>query len=379
MLKRITAFYLLVLFIAFSIASEAKENNYFVVENLSDDWHVYDKNYQSYVPLLNKEIAIQSGGVFLQKNSTSDYYISFYSNKGLALFVDNKIIYKHPAKRESFRARLPLKSVHEQASQDRYLLLFHNANSIVYTDSLNLEVDRLSTNKEEDKGWVLSTLLRKGAFNKDVFIVLVFIFSALLIFYKFVFLKGRTLLNLGLDRNTELLLSDRSGMMSLTLILINGLLYTIIYYLLLEGGAVSFNFPFRVFFKSEPGLYVFYLFTSITLMQLLKVAYIRLINEITFSSGVSPLQNYLLLNYLFQAGLLILPILLVVMALLPLPYIVSIVSYASFLLFIILVIISLLTSYMIYSRSELRNIYLFSYICTAEIVPLIIAYRILLG
>jgi len=76
--------------------------------------------------------------------------------------------------------------------------------------------------------------------------------------------------------------------------------------------------------------------------------------------------------------LFLLPIILVI-SLLPSSYIVYSAKIAPSIFFLILVIISLLTSYMIYSRSELRNIYLFSYICTAEIVPLGIAFRVLLG
>src|SRR5690606_34774669 len=120
-----------------------------------------------------------------------------------------------------------------------------------------------------------------------------------LVFYKFIFMKGRTLINIGLDRNTELLLLDRSGMMSITLIVINSLLYMIIYYVLLQGETIYFNFPFKFPFSTNPGSYIYYLFSTFALMQVLKTIYIKVINELTFPSGVSPLQNYLLLNYLF--------------------------------------------------------------------------------
>jgi len=113
-------------------------------------------------------------------------------------------------------------------------------------------------------------------------------------------------------------------------------------------------------------------------MQSLKILYVKMINVFTFSSGVSSLQNYLLLNYLFQAGLFILPFVLII-SLLPPEISLKPSELAPLCLFLILVIISLLTSYMIYSRSELRSIYLFSYICTAEIMPLSIAFRVILG
>jgi len=372
-------FIFITIILFFCTKSNAETGKYIVAKDLSNDWQIYDKYYQSYIPLLDKNVAIQSGGVFLQNNIGAEYYISFYSTRGLALFVANKLIYKHGTNKTPFRARIPIQTISKFQSQDQYLLLFHNAISNLYIDSLSLQIQLPNKYQETKDDWAQVSLLRANIYQRNVFIFSILIFCAILVFYKFVFMKGRTLINIGLDRNTELLLLDRSGMMSITLIVINSLLYMIIYYVLLRNDVIYFNFPFKFPFSSNVGIYIYYLFFTFALMQILKTVYIKVINELTFPSGVSPLQNYLLLNYLFQAGLFILPTLLFSIALLPLSYIQEASKYATLFFFIILVIISLLTSYMIYSRSELRNIYLFSYICTAEIVPLIIAYRFLLG
>jgi len=372
-----------ILFIAlFSILPTAIAQGYCIVKDLRNDWQVYDRYYQSYIPLLTNEKKIPSGGVFIQKKQDQEYLISFYSNKGLAIFVENKLIYKHPINQESQRIRLSLKGINQAVDEDQYLLLFHNPTTLVYLDSLRIET-RLPTKITESSSFnpanYQAIQFRGGLFNRQAFVFMIIIFSAVLIFYKFVFMKGRTLINVGLDRNTELLLLDRSGMMSINLILINSILFMMIYYLISAEGIVLFNFPFRTLFETYSDNYVLYVFISFVLMQIFKIIYVKIINELTFPSGVSPLQNYLLLNYLFQIGLFLLPLILIVIALMPYSYVNILASYTNRIFFIILVIISLLTSYMIYSRSELRNIYLFSYICTAEIVPLIIAYRILLG
>jgi hypothetical protein len=368
-----------ILFICFCTKSYAETNKYIVAKNLSNDWQVYDKYYQSYIPLLDKKVAIQTGGVFLEKNIDPEYYISFYSTRGLSLFVENKLIYKHPTNKESFRERIPIPTITKFQSQEKYLLLFYNVTSSLFIDSLSLEMKLPSNFQETKDSWTQVSLLRAKIYQRNVFIFSILIFCVILVFYKFVFMKGRTLINIGLDRNTELLLLDRSGMMSITLIVINSLLYMIIFYVILTGDVIYFNFPFKFPFTSSVGSYIYYLFSTFALMQILKTLFIKVINELTFPSGVSPLQNYLLLNYLFQSGLFILPVLLLSTALFPVHYIHEASKYATLFFLLILVIISVLTSYMIYSRSELRNIYLFSYICTAEIVPLIIAYRFLLG
>ena len=377
--KQYLKLFLITISIIISFVSEATNTRYVVIKDLSNDWQVYDKYYQSFIPLLTKESTIHRGGVFISKNTSQSYLLSFYSNNGLSLFVENKLIYKHPTNAPSHRVWIPMKSIEKEVVQDPYLILFHNTSSPLYIDSLSIQSVLPKGGKESKSGIVQSILLRKNIFQRDVFIFSILIFCVVLVFYKFVFMKGRTLINIGLDRNTELLLLDRSGLMSITLIIINSLLYMMIYYVLVAEYAVFFNFPFRSLFQSETSSYVLYLFSSFAIMQTLKIVYIKIINELTFPSGVSPLQNYLLLNYLFQTGLFVLPALLFVIALFPSTYIIDLVGSATGLFFIILVIISVLTSYMIYVRSELRNIYLFSYICTAEIVPLIIAYRVLLG
>jgi len=354
---------------------------YYVVKNLKNDWQIYDRYYQSYIPLLTKDAKIPNGGIFIKKKQDQDYYISFYSNKELSIFVENKLIYKHPIHLESQRVRLSLANINEGIAEDQYLLLFHNPTSWVYLDSVFIETKLPVVLNQESKLASTNQIVqfRNSLFNRQSFILMIILFCTVLIFYKFVFMKGRTLINVGLDRNTELLLLDRSGMMSINLILINSILFMMIYYLISTERSILFNFPFRTIFEAYSNNYIIYLFLAFVFMQIFKVIYIKIINELTFPSGVSPLQNYLLLNYLFQIGLLILPLILCVMAFMPYSYIDSLANHSNQVFFIILVIISVLTSYMIYSRSELRNIYLFSYICTAEIVPLIIAYRILLG
>ena len=381
MYKKYLNISVIVVLTLFASVQNLAAQKYNVVKDLRNDWQVYDRYYQSYIPLLTNDDRIPSGGIFIQKKSDQDYYISFYSNKGLSIFVENKLVYKHPTNAEPERVHLSLNNINKQAEDDLYLLLFHNPTTFVYLDSLRIET-RLPASKMEASSLTKITQLlqfRKGLVDREVFIFMILLFCTVVVFYKFVFMKGRTLINVGLDRNTELLLLDRSGMMSINLILINSILYMMVFYLISVEKPLLFNFPFRTFLEAHTSGYGIYLFCSFVFMQVFKIIYVKIINELTFPSGVSPLQNYLLLNYLFQAGLLVLPVILVVIALMPLSYINSIAESANQIFFIILVIISVLTSYMIYSRSELRNIYLFSYICTAEIVPLIVAYRVLLG
>ncbi|MBC7450639.1 MAG: DUF4271 domain-containing protein [Cytophagales bacterium] len=359
----------------------ADTDRYYTVKNLQDEWQVYDKYYQAYIPYIANGKTLYKGGLYLSKRNDQEYFLSFYSTKGMALFIENKLIYKHISDTPPKRVRITLQSLSDQIAEDPFLIVFHNSQSGIYLDSACLQIKLpLNTAKNQTKTLDSQSInVRENSFNREGFIISFLIFTSLLIFYKFVFMKGRTLINVGLDRNMELLLLDRSGAMSIVLIIINAVLFMMLFYLMANEHITYFNIPFRKPLQHEKEIsYVFYLLLTFGMMQTLKIIYVKIINTLTFSSGVSPLQNYLLLNYLFQVGLFFFPVILVI-CLLPSTYIIKIAEIAPITLFLLLVIISLLTSYMIYSRSELRNIYLFSYICTAEIVPLGIAFRVFLG
>lgn len=368
-------------FLFFTCIFQGRSEQYYTVKSLNNDWQVFDKYYQSYIPYISKGKTLYKGGLYLDKRNDQDYLLSFYSNKGLALFIDNKLVYKHPEDASSKRVRLHLTDLASVVDEDPFLIVFHNAQTGIYDDSVSLQVKLpvIINHSEELSVDTQKIMVRTGSFGREGFILAFLIFTGLLIFYKFVFMKGRTLMNVGIDRNVELLLLDRSGAMSIVLIIINAMLYMMLFYLMAKQRIIYFNIPFQQSIQHrKEGSYIIYLLLSFGLMQTFKIIYVKIINGLTFSSGVSPLQNYLLLNYLFQVGLFFLPIVLII-CLLPTSYILGLAQLTPLILFVILVIISLLTSYMIYSRSELRNIYLFSYICTAEIVPLGIAFRVLLG
>lgn len=370
------------LYLTICFHSDAASEEYYTVKNFKNNWQVYDKYFQKYIPLTTKNTQLYNGGIFLSKRNDQEYFVSFYSNKDLSLFIDNKLIYKHPTGLPPQRVRLSMSLLSKHITEDPFLLIFHNNQFGINSDSVCLQIKLPLLVKPVDAKLIdqASVRVKTISYGREGFIIAFLSFVCFLVFYKFVFMKGRTLLNVGLDKNMELLLLDRSGVMSIFLIIINSLLFMMLFYLFAKDHTEYFNIPFRSIFNNsvKEFSYVFYLLAIFALMQTLKIIYVKIINAFTFSSGVSSLQNYLLLNYLFQAGLFLLPIILVI-SLLPSSYIVYSAKIAPSIFFLILVIISLLTSYMIYSRSELRNIYLFSYICTAEIVPLGIAFRVLLG
>ena len=372
-------------FIFYSFSSYADRNdNYYTVKELKNDWQVYDKYYHKYIPSTMKNNILFNGGVYLSNRTDQEYFISFYSTRGLAVFADNKLVYKHPSGIVPSRVRLPILQLQKYTDEDPFLLIFHNNQSGILIDSVCIQV-KLPPHvyrNQSHKSSISEIKVRFDSLGRKGFIISFLCFVCLLVLYKFAFMKGRTLINVGLDKNMELLLLDRSGGMSVLLVLINSVLFMMLFYLISKNHQIYFNAPFKSitnFLQNESRVsYPVYLILFFGMMQTLKIFYVKIINALTFSSGVSSLQNYLLLNYLFQAGLLLLPLILV-MSLLPSTYLIEIAEIVPQIFFFILVIISLLTSYMIYSRSELRNIYLFSYICTAEIVPLAIAFRVLLG
>ncbi|MFN8416663.1 MAG: DUF4271 domain-containing protein [Cytophagaceae bacterium] len=363
----------------------AQESDYIQVKDMSDDWYVYDKYYQKFVPQVEDNIVVNKAGVFIGEEFLQDGYLSFYATNGLTCFIDNQLIYKYTSLGKGERVYVPIKQLAEVSSQKPLFVLFYHPRFQLFQDSLEVSLpitpDQLNSLNQKSRANVISApiQIKNQDWDQGVMILLIVILVGLLIFYKHVLLKGGQLLHVGIDRSTELMLSDKSGSLTLYLVVLNAFLYTLIFYVAGFNGHLRFNIPFWVSpLNMNATDFVIYVFLFLTGVQLLKLVYVKMLNEFTFDSGVSSLENYIILNYLYQLGLVWLIIILLIKALWPGVFegdakIIAVIFY------LILILVSLLASYMIFVRSELKNVYLFSYICTAELVPISIAYRILLG
>jgi hypothetical protein len=362
----------------------AHGNSYIQVKDMAEDWFVYDKYYQKFVPQVEDNLIVNKAGVFIEESYLANGYLSFYATNGLTCFIDNQLIYKYTTVGKGERVFVPLKKWAEGSTQKPLFILFYHPRFQLYQDSLEIclpitseQLSTLNSNKVKTISAPIKT--KNQDWDQGLLIILIVLLAGVLIFYKHVLLKGGQLLHIGIDRSTELMLSDKSGSLTLYLVVLNALLYTIIFYIAGFNGHLRFNIPFWVSPWSMDAMYfVVYVFVFLTGVQLLKLLYVKLLNEFTFDSGVSSLENYILLNYLYQLGLVWLIIILLMKSLWPGMF-AGDAQYVVVTFYLILIFVSLLASYMIFMRSELKNVYLFSYICTAELVPISIAYRILLG
>lgn len=359
-------------------------NSYIQVKNMAEDWYIYDKYYQKFVPQVEDNVIVNKAGVFIDEEYVKNGYISFYATNGLTCFIDNQLVYKYTAIGKGERVYIPIQEWSEISTQKPLFVLFYHPRYQLFQDSLEVslpitqgQLGTLNSNKTKTISAPIKT--KNQDWDQGVMIVLIVLLVGLLIFYKHVLLKGGQLLHIGIDRSTELMLSDKSGSLTLYLVVLNALLYTLIFYIAGFNGHLRFNIPFWVSPLNMDAVdFVLYVFVFLTGVQLLKLLYVKLLNEFTFDSGVSSLENYIILNYLYQLGLVWLIIILLLKALWP-GIFEGGAQNVVVIFYLILILVSLLASYMIFMRSELKNVYLFSYICTAELVPISIAYRILLG
>lgn len=365
-----------------SVQSFGAPTTYRVLKDMSNEWYEYNKFYQTFVPSVVPSASSTTAGVFLSDLELQNNILSFYGSPGLTVFIDNQLVYKFKETKPK-REYIELKKWSTFSSARPLLILFYHPSTKLFKDSLSLGIIHSSMNKQESTSEVSSNLfpihIKSYYLNNSFLIGLITLFMVLLVFYKFVLLKGGSLISISVDRSTELMLLDKSGGLSFYLIVINSVIYGILFYILGFKEYIQFNIPFMgASVKSGHWNYFLYVFLFLFVVQYLKVIYVKLLNIVTFNSGVASLENYILLHYLFQIGLFVLIFVCLFRAIWP-EFHIWMAHYLNSLLYLILFFVSLLASYMIIIRSELKNIYLISYICTAELVPLSIAYRIVLG
>jgi hypothetical protein len=107
-------------------------------------------------------------------------------------------------------------------------------------------------------------------------------------------------------------------------------------------------------------------------MYFVKYIFLETIGWIFNLSTIVKIQYYELLKFFFKFNLFVVPLCLVLRSI---NYIGFPPSYLAFFILISLLIILLRISFLIFKLTPFRNLYLFSYLCTTEILPLFIIIK----
>jgi hypothetical protein len=369
-------FLIIVLFLYREARGERKDSlDKNIVKDLSQEWLVFDSYYKAYVPFLpNGKKLANSISQKLDLQKYRRYNLNFEAPPGLSLFFNNKLYYSNSTDQVKF-VKLPIHLLAKGSFSGTDLLTFYNAKKVLPYNSFyigfSLKGSSIVPNKFEN---AFVKLVREKTSKQSIYLI-VFLVILLLFalvknkyykrfreFYDFTKLLPSSL---GDDKNLVL---DVFSMPSILFIMINALSLGLLLAILGQG---QYNFDF----SSITG-FVSIVFI-ISILYFLKYFYLEIIGWIFNLKQLVKMQFFELVKVSLKINLFLVPL--------------ALISFYSkgrfigisnnFFIYILLIcfLISLIrVSSLIFKLMAFRNIYLFSYLCTTEILPLVIIMKLIL-
>ncbi|HYG39903.1 MAG TPA: DUF4271 domain-containing protein [Cytophagales bacterium] len=372
---------LLISFISLNglVAQESEDFNQFrVVKDLRSELLVYDPDFSSYVPY-NSEIHSGTNFITIQLDSSLNkkYSCILYISKGSSLFFDNKLYEK--SDKEGW---IQLKS--REINNSKWLTIFHPSgklpfNKIFYGLKINSKAPpKLLENKLEARP-VFSITFQN--FFIIVFIIILILLAVLKVFnnkaYNEFYSIRRNTLAIGKDQS--FIFKKPLNRNNIASLFIHCLIFVFVFFIIqfFTDGLIQLSLFNRQNSLSQ------LLLSYFTFVGIAFGVYILKFILIAFISYLYNVTEYKLVHYFNFIKLSM------VFYLLILPFISIIYLWFDRLnerliinvIFLCLIGFSIakiiVISYNLNKIRQFRNLYLFSYLCATEIIPLFIVFKLL--
>lgn len=341
-----------------------------VVYDFSGNWLRYDKYYESYLPLKSRELkSAKSIHQVLDFEKYKNYVLKFDATQGLTLFVNNKLIFKKISSGKEL-VSIPVSTLEPDEEGKIVVTFFQPAGMLPFSSAFIVYESLLPVVKkgEEDTMVFLARTVRDMVSD---YALLFLIMATLFVLFKQTYPKEYLrYYSFAPQENTDHLLPGAFSIPSLWMALINGLALSLLVYIpgldeiifdssySLFKGTVLITGAYFVFYI---GKYL-YLWLIAWVFNYSKVVSYQFAEYIRFFERVC-LGACLVFFGLVASGLITL----------------SIKSEFLYFSLIMLLLFCVLKVILLFLRLvSHRNLYLFSYLCAAEVLPLIIAVKILL-
>lgn len=347
------------------------------IEDLKSQIIVFDNYYNSYVPLIDyNDSKYQSGHLWVDLVKYRGNYIEFDVIKGLSLFVDGKFFKKYNS---SKRERIPINLFQSFSVENQVFLSFFHPNS-KWPRSIKVCVATvLYKNDVVESSMVLPVI--KNNFNTFViqaFLLVIFLLTIVKLFFRRTFYSYYTFLNY-LRMKNESIQED--------ILVMNVLSKESIIYIILNSVILSYSFMLIfVFFKlnvidSNVSLFEYWIIFGVGILIFIFIYILKYIgiyiNALIYKfKNVTNTHFFAFVSYWQKIGLIM--------------FVFSIFFCSSFTvlnielstywfnLYLIIVIILLCFNVAFHIRYILSftNVYLFSYLCITEVLPIILLYKL---
>jgi hypothetical protein len=354
----------------FSAQAQDKEDP--ILYRFADNWMRYDAYYQAFLPAQEAELlSVQSVHQLLRAEQYAGYTLSFVAEEGLVLFIDKKLFYKKLSKGRD-TITIPVLKILEQAAEEEVLFTFYHEKGKLPLQSTFIKNEQASLlMKDENDKYLLFS--RAGEINalQPYFILFLMIITLVIVFRQLYPKEFDRYFSFAVpEPSTEHLLGGPFSVSSLWMMVVNGLCLSLIIYLLKVNEVI--------FSASLPLVYgILIIMGAYGAFYLMKYIYLNLIAWVFNYSKVVNAHFGEYFRVLERLGLMLV---LVVMGLASSGFVrLSVKPEVLYYSLIIILILAIAKVILLFFRLiSHRNLYLFSYICATEMLPLIIAVKILL-
>lgn len=356
------------------------DRNFYPVHNFRDDFLVYDESYKTYVPYLNEQhSSIPATSVFIDLESNRHYSILLFTKRDAYLFINAALKKKLPANQWQV---LPIDSLYQAYHQPEIFLTIYGSPG---TDGKELYIGYPKSAIANpvvlsDEG--LSIRPRPSSVYDDFFgLCLVFLLATHAFLYSFNhraflrFYNVRDLLSLRVREETFLINKPLSRISMLFLLNLSFVAAFLIMFVQSRNIDIFSSRSLLLPGQQLPELIVdFFLISAITFALLIGKYFVLYalgnlyrLEEVTNLHYFKALQSSLLF---FTTVVMLITIIAY-----NLPNFPWINSYLMF-PFVTFYLVRLALLYLVITNvTSIKNLYLFSYLCLIELIPLIIGVR----
>lgn len=375
---------ILIHFFSPCFAAEPVTPAYQKVQSLEDEWLVYDAEYRTYVPFIREKHGVPDAlYLHLNLNNYRGYQLSLFSPQSVYLFTQAQLQTLVPANQT---VALDIDSLYTQHKQTRLLITLYRADGHAAMPSAAI----VYPTQQKPENIAAATALQTNRIDRNAPLKNFIIISLLLIMALYAFLwnyhpkafksyyNAAAMFSFSFKEDTVLISRPLSNI-SLLFIYNHSLLLSFLYIVIQKGsGRLLLNDPVLQAASSFGDLmgYFFGLSVLIFLLNIGKYLFIYTLGSLFNLSQVIYIHfyEYLLLSRFFYNIVAILVFILVVSAPQTLPFL-----YGTVVLLIIAfsIIRLLIINFALNRQTSVKTLYLFSYLCATELIPILIGFKIL--
>ena len=357
-----------------------------LIENLSDQWLVYDNVYQSYVPYLQDRYPVQyTLNLVLDPAKYRSYRLLLEAEQPCYLFVQSKLVRLIGAQE---RVSLDLDSIQNLAKSQTLLLTLYNPEGhavaplaqVVFPHVQHVQVATVTAKDELE-----AKLRTKNTFTNFLIVAAVFVLGLYAFLWNYhpkafsQYFNLRFMVPGALREDVPLINKPLSGG-SLLFVLAHSFLLSLFYITVQQSSDKLFANILVVDATGQfwPVVQYFLMMSGLIFALLLgKYLLIQAVGSVFKLSGVTHVHfyEYLLFSRVFYTVVVFLQFALFLVA----PVWVSVIAEVVIWIVLLFNIVRIVIINSVLSRlTSAKNLYLFSYLCTTELIPLLIGIKILI-